>query len=330
MITIDDNPDDRQLVRREAEALFPGVEVIELAGREELEAALAQAPDLCVTDLDLKWGSGREVFALVRELYPSCPVVMFTNSGDETTAVELMKAGLDDYVVKSARQLPRLRASLRIAVESALNRAALTDRERALASALEHQQTIVRELHHRVKNNLQTIIGLMQLSSRGRGAETASVLTELIGRMQALATVQSRIYEAEALDEVDFAASLSDIAEGLTAAYGHAGLQRNFDGPLVLEVARAMPLGLLSYEIILNALKHAWPNGDAGRLIIELRTAGVTPEVRICDDGVGFVDNQVVKGLGGRLVRALADEAKVELRTVTIPGGGTTVTLTLI
>jgi two-component sensor histidine kinase len=332
VLAIDDNPDDREIVRRELEALYPDVEVVELATRDDLLSALAGAPpDLVVTDLDLKWGSGREVFARTRELYPSCPVVMFTNSGDETTAVELMKAGLDDYVVKSARQLPRLRASLRLAVEGAHSRSALGKRERQLAAALERERVIVRELHHRVKNNLQTVTSLLLLRARDVGGEAAAHLEDLAGRMRALGTVQSRIYKTETLDEVDFRAVLADLAEGLAAVHGNGSvaLTLALDGPLELDVARAMPLGLLCYELLLNAFKHAWPAGQQGRISVELRAKNLTQEVRIRDDGVGYVVGDVRRGLGTRLAHALAKEARVELEVSTYPGSGVAVTIQL-
>ncbi len=333
ILTVDDEPDDRAMVRREAEAQFPGGEVVEAGSSEEVDAALAgPAPDLVVTDLELKWGTGREVLARVRDRLPGCPVIMFTDSGDEMTAVELMKSGLDDYVVKSARQLSRLGASMRIAVEGARSRGALSARERQLANALEHQQTIVRELHHRVKNNLQTITSLLELRARAKGEPLASELEDLAGRMRALAAVQSRIYETPALDQVDFAAVLGDMAGDLARIHGtgQVALSRDFDGPLSLDVARAMPLGLLCYEVLLNAFKHAWPLGRAGRLAVELRTHGGAPEVRIRDDGVGFVGGEVVQGLGTRLTRALAREANVEVDTRAEPGQGTTVVLRLV
>jgi two-component sensor histidine kinase len=333
ILTVDDEPDDRAMVRREAEAQFPGGEVVEAGSSEEVDAALAgPAPDLVVTDLELKWGTGREILARVRERLPGCPVIMFTDSGDETTAVELMKSGLDDYVVKSARQLPRLRASMKIALDGARSRSVLSVRERQLANALEHQQTIVRELHHRVRNNLQTITSLLELRARTKGEPVAGELKDLAGRMRALAAVQSRIYETPALDRVEFAAVLGDMAGELARIHGpgQVSLSQDFDGPLSLDVARAMPLGLLCYEVLLNAFKHAWPSGQAGRLRLELRTQGDAPEVRIRDDGVGFVGDEVTRGLGTRLTRALAREASVEVDTRTEPGRGTTVVMRLV
>ena len=332
VLVIDDNADDRQLVLRELIALWPDVTAIEVGDLATFEAVLAAgAPGLVVTDLDLRWANGRDVFVTTKQRHPACPVVMFTGTGNETIAVELIKAGLDDYVVKSPRQMLRLRASLRIAVEMAASRIALSEREAQLTALVAHKDTIARELHHRVKNNLQMITSLLHLRARQVDAVTRGHLQEMAGRMEALASVQSRIYEAEALDRVDFRATLSDIVQGLLDAFGgdHIALDRDFDGPLELEVGRAMPLALLCYEVILNALKHAWPPAQHGKLAVVLRTLEAHPEVRICDDGAGFEEGSVTEGLGTRLVRSLATEANVEVGTLSKPGDGTTVTLRL-
>ncbi len=333
VLLLDDNSDDRVLVLRELTALWPDVVAIEIGDLATFEAALdARPPDLVVTDLDLRWANGRDVFVATKQRYPACPVVMFTGTGDETVAVELMKAGLDDYVVKSPRQMVRLRASLRMAVEFGASRNALSEREAQLTALAAHKDIIARELHHRVKNNLQMITSLLQLRARQVDAVTRGHLQEMAGRMQALALVQAHIYDAEALDRVDFRASLSEIAEGLSNTIGgdHISLDRDFDGPLELGVGRAMPLGLLCYELILNALKHAWPQAQRGKLSVELRTQGAYPEVRIRDDGAGFEEGSVTKGLGTRLVRSLATEARAEVLTSSKLGDGTTVTLRLV
>jgi two-component sensor histidine kinase len=80
---------------------------------------------------------------------------------------------------------------------------------------------------------------------------------------------------------------------------------------------------------MLNALEHAWPEGQAGKLTVELQTRGSAPEVRISDNGVGFVAAGVAKGLGTQLTRALALEAQVEVETHTTLGSGTTVVMRL-
>jgi len=333
ILVIDDNPDDRQLVLRELNAIWPTMNVVELADLAAFEAALeAGVPDLVVTDLDLRWSSGRDVLAATKARYPACPIVMFTGTGDETTAVELMKAGLDDYVVKSPRKLRQLRASLKMAVEIATSRTALTEREAQLTAMVARKDIIVHELHHRVRNNLQTIIGLLQLRARQVDAATSAHLEEMAGRMQALGAVQSHIYDAEAFDRVYFRLVLSDIAEGLAKVYGdgHVVLECDLDGPLELEVGRAMPFSLLCYEVILNAFKHAWPQVGQGSLRVELRTQDGRAEVKVRDNGVGFAAGSVTTGLGMRLVRMLSKQARADVETVSRPGEGTTVTLRLL
>lgn len=333
ILIIDDNPDDRLLELREALALFPEAEILQPTNLDDFEEVLAkEAPGLVLTDLDLRWTNGRQVLSTVKSRYPTCPVVMFTGTGDETIAVELMKEGLDDYVVKSPRQLPRLRNSIKIAVEMARSREALSDREVRLARALAQQQVIVRELHHRVKNNLQIVISLLYLRRRGADATTRMHFTELAGRVEALGAVQARIYESVELDRVDFRAALEDIAASLIKVYhgGQVTLTTNFEVPLVLEVSRAMPLSLICYEFILNAIKYAWPADAPGALTVEIIEADGTVEVRIADDGIGFDDHAVAKGMGRVLIRSLAEEAGVVVGVVTSPGSGTSVSLRLV
>lgn len=330
ILVIDDNPDDRQLELREVYALFPDADVVELTDYAAFEAALdAGAPDLVLTDLDLRWANGREVLATVKARYAACPVVMFTGTGSETIAVELMKAGLDDYVVKSPRQLPRLRTSLKIAVELARSRAALTEREFHLARSLAQQQTIVRELHHRVKNNLQTMTSLLNLRARSVDAATRVHLDEIAGRMEALGAVQARIYDTAQLDRVDFRAALNDIATSLAnvRSTDKIILVTRFELPLELDVAKAMPLSLLCYEVILNAMKHAWHDGFPGTLTVEIIDHRDKPEIRIGDDGVGFIEGAVTTGLGTRLIHSLAREAGIVLGVSSAPGHGTQVSM---
>ncbi|WP_375403739.1 sensor histidine kinase [uncultured Sphingomonas sp.] len=330
ILVIDDNPDDRQLEMREVFALFPDAEVVELTNFPDFEAALEAAkPDLVLTDLDLRWANGREVLEAVKARYPLCPVVMFTGTGNETIAVELMKAGLDDYVVKSPRQLPRLRTSIKLAIEHANSRAALTDREMQLTRALAQQQTIVRELHHRVKNNLQTISSLLHLRGRTVDSTTRGHLDEIAGRIEALGAVQSRIYDTAEYDRVDFQAVLNDIATSLikVRSSGKVTLAMRFDLALELDVFKAMPLSLVCYEIVLNAMKHAWPDDTPGTLTVEIVDHDDKPEVRIFDDGIGFAEQETTGGLGTRIIHSLVREAGVVLSVSSAQGSGTLVSM---
>lgn len=333
ILVIDDNPDDRELVLRELNALFPEADIVQPTDIGEFEAALeAGAPDLVVTDLDLRWSNGHQTLAAVKERYPHCPVVMFTGTGDEETAVELMKAGLDDYVVKSPRQLPRLKISLKMVMQMADSRSALSTREAQLTAMVANRDTVVRELHHRVKNNLQTIISLLHLTGKGASDDARERLEAASQRMQALAAVQAKIYEIGSLEQTDFRAALREIAETLVGVYDSRHIELRFEvaDPLDLDVERAMPLSLLCYEIILNACKHAWPHRPDGNLVIEMQVEQQRPVLVIRDDGVGYQADDVKPGLGSRLIRSLAGEARIIVEKVSAPQVGTRVTLTLL
>ncbi len=207
----------------------------------------------------------------------------------------------------------------------------LRSREAQLTRGLAQQQTVVLELHHRVKNNLQTVSSLLRMGRKNADASTCNRLDEITGRMNALAAVQSRIYESIHLNEVDFATTLQDIATSLIEIYhrGKASLVIEAAAPLVLDVARSMALSLVCYEIILNAMKYAWVDRAPGTLTIEITKVGTTHEVVIADDGVGFVEGEVERGMGGRFSLALADQALADLRLFTSPGSGTRVVIRL-
>lgn len=128
-LVLDDNPHDRQLTLRELHKEFPDVEAIEPLDDAEFREALVNATfDIVVTDFNLKWSNGVDIVRAVKEARPHCPVIMFTATGTQEVAVAAMKAGLDDYVIKSPKHYLRLA----VAVRSCLDRAEI--RLRALRS----------------------------------------------------------------------------------------------------------------------------------------------------------------------------------------------------
>jgi CheY-like chemotaxis protein len=120
IIVIDDNPDDRILARVDLEREFPGCRVLEAGDPPEWAALVARGGfDAVVTDYALRWTTGLEVLRQVKALDPHCPVVMFTATGTQEVAVEAMKSGLDDYIVKSPQHFVRLPAAVRRAIDHA-------------------------------------------------------------------------------------------------------------------------------------------------------------------------------------------------------------------
>jgi DNA-binding NtrC family response regulator len=114
ILLVDDNPDDRALVLREIKSEDPGAKVSEARNIDELQNKLSSEHfDLVITDYQLNWSSGLDVLSKVKNSQPECSVIMFTATGSEEIAVEAMKNGLQDYILKSPSNFGRLRSSIR-------------------------------------------------------------------------------------------------------------------------------------------------------------------------------------------------------------------------
>src|SRR5215472_12075144 len=105
-VLIDDNPDDRALVLRELEREFAGLSVEHIIDGRGFEALLERGGfDLVVTDYQLRWSDGLYVLKEIKRRYPHVAVIMFTGTGNEEVAVEAMRAGVDEYVIKTPQRL---------------------------------------------------------------------------------------------------------------------------------------------------------------------------------------------------------------------------------
>jgi signal transduction histidine kinase len=166
VLVLDDNPHDRQLTLRELRKEFPDVEAIEPLDDGEFRQALKEAAfDIVVTDFNLKWSNGVDIVRATKQERPHCPVIMFTATGTQEVAVEAMKAGLDDYVIKSPKHYVRLA----VAVRSCLDRAEI--RLRALRS-----ETRLHTLLERLN------VGVLRLTVEGDVVDANRACKALLGR----------------------------------------------------------------------------------------------------------------------------------------------------
>jgi FixJ family two-component response regulator len=165
VLIIDDNPQDRLLVARELRKSYPEAELLEAVDQQQLDSHLKAVEfDVVLTDYHLKWTDGIRVLQAVKQRIPNCPVIMFTGTGDEEVAVEAMKQGLDDYIIKSVKSRIRLRLAVQSAVEHARTRARaaqLTSRLELLLSQLQ--------------------VGVFTCSPEGRFLELNETMVDLLG-----------------------------------------------------------------------------------------------------------------------------------------------------
>lgn len=197
----------------------------------------------------------------------------------------------------------------------------LTERKRheaSLEASLREKETLLREVHHRVKNNLQVFSSLLRLmATQAKSPETQSALGMCQDRIQSIALVHEQLYRAHDLARVTIDTYLEQLVVNLFRASGASerSLSLAFrPGSAVLTVEEAIPCGLITNELVTNALKHAFPNDRAGTLTVGLSEAASFYELVVSDDGIGLgqsIDPDSTTGLG--LVHMFARQLHAEL-----------------
>jgi PAS domain S-box-containing protein len=195
--------------------------------------------------------------------------------------------------------------------------------EEQIKASLRDKEALLKEIHHRVKNNLQVVSSLLGLQSRSVvDPEMRKMFRESQNRIHSMALLHECLYQSENLSQVNFPDYIRELAAHLFHSYGVAPerihLRTNLDR-LALNLDAAVPCGLIVNELVSNCLKYAFPDGREGEIRIELRKMqnGVT-QLIVADDGVGLrsdLDWTTTKSLGLRLVRTLAQQlgARVEV-----------------
>jgi len=213
--------------------------------------------------------------------------------------------------------------------------AAVQDRDRELREALEQKSLLIKETHHRVKNNLQIVMSLLSLQS-GQLKDPASqnALKQTRARVNALALVHRILHEIEDLDAVDVKALLQDLAKQIQEGFGADRRELRLE----LEIASrrvpsdlAVPLTLFTVEALTNAFKHAYPPGSRGGVIRVTLLPVEDGKLRLTveDDGRGVeTPDASTQGIGSRLIQAFAQQIGGTPSITKRPGGGTIVALT--
>ena len=204
--------------------------------------------------------------------------------------------------------------------------------EEALRQSLEDKELLLREVHHRVKNNLQVISSLFFLQAEVTdNAEARLVLLESRTRIASMALVHEGLYRTGDFGRIDVADYVSRLAGQLENSLGRSGSVRCTLGlePIFLSIEKAVPLGLVLNELITNAIKHAYGPGVSGEVQVAVRLKGGVMRVSVGDQGQGLPAGFTIEGtesLGMQLVANLTRQLRGEVRAEN--AGGALFTLT--
>jgi len=196
---------------------------------------------------------------------------------------------------------------------------------------LREKEVLLREIHHRVKNNLQVISSLLSLQSHEiRDPQVVQIFLECQHRIRSMALVHESLYSSSTLSRIEMRPYMTRLTEQLAKSYAtdHRVRVRVEVDELWMMIDRAVPCGLLLNELVTNALKHAFPDGRSGEVVVGLRRQEGLRVLSVHDSGVGLpsgIDIAHAPSLGLRLVQALTQQLGGRL-AIEGPGARFTVT----
>ena len=187
--------------------------------------------------------------------------------------------------------------------------------ERQIKASLREKELLLKEIHHRVKNNFQVISSLLDLSSlRTRDKEAISLFTDARTKIHTMAFIHAQLYQNDRFDKIDMQSHIRDIITHLSQLYG---AKKNIT-PIInaygvsLSVTHAIPCALVLNELVSNVFRHAFEEGKEGTVEVSMeQSSDVTISVKVKDDGIGMpeeIDIHKVETLGLKLVRNLVQK----------------------
>ena len=313
--------------------------------------------DIILLDLGLPDSQGLDTLRRVRELAGEVPIVVLTMLDNEETGLNALKEGAQDYLVKGQMNGPLIARSLRYAIERgrieqelkkhrdsleelvAERTQQLSERKKMtdlIEGSLAEKETLLREIHHRVKNNLQIVVSLIGLQiGKIDDQRTIDVLKDCENRVKAMSIVHEKLYRSGNLSQIDFGEYISFLASHLISVYSTDPKMVRLDfsmGKIMVDINTAIPLGLVMNELISNALKHAFPNGEGGTISIGGGDESGLITLFVRDNGIGTpagFDWKTSTSLGLRLVANLVRQVRGRIEKGTGTGTGTTFTITI-
>jgi two-component sensor histidine kinase len=187
--------------------------------------------------------------------------------------------------------------------------------EDALKASLAEKEVLLKEIHHRVKNNLQIISSLLSLQAGySQDPHLQAMFEDSQHRIQSMALIHEHLYQASNISRIDFGSYVQSLVTQLLESYRHLCPQVALSTEMAevhLEIDQAIPCGLLVNELVTNSLKHAFPHGRSGDIHIALRADAGQVTLVVQDTGVGLpegVDLRAAESLGLQLVGALTDQ----------------------
>jgi len=199
----------------------------------------------------------------------------------------------------------------------------IISQKKPLEKALVEKETLLREVNHRVNNNLQIISSLLLLQSKKvEDPASKAAIRESQQRVQTMSLIHQKLYLEEHFENIDFQVYLEDLVKQIISSYktGKQSIKliiRNSDTQILVD--QAVPLSLIIHELVTNSLKHAFKTLEKGSITIKLYKKGITGVLEYADDGTGIGNFEEVKNnghIGLKVIELLVGQLQGELEIV--------------
>lgn len=322
VLIIEDLPDDAELVALELQRAGYETDMTRVETADALKKALNDHSwDIIISDYNLPGFDGLAALEIVRESGFEIPFIVISGTVGEEIAVEAVLAGAHDYVMKdNLKRIP-------VAVDREIRNSKLRKEKRIadqkIRDSLEEKEVMLKEIHHRVKNNLAVISALLTLQSDYVQDEAAKELfMESVARIKTMALIHEKLYQTEMFARVEMGDYMRQLVKTIQETY--ESQPRNITVHVecdnaVLDITQAIPCGLIINELLSNVYKHAFKDRNAGNvyLILNKDEESGECELQVMDDGVGL-PKEVIDGksssLGYNIIRGLARQLSADLR----------------
>ncbi len=266
--------------------------------------------DLVISDFNLPGSDGIEVLKIVKEFDPMLPFILLSGTINRDQETEILELGANEVIMKS--NLNRLPFSVRRVLYQ-------VEDKKKLERSLQQMEVLLKEVHHRVKNNLQVISSLLQLRQMDTENEDVKNITaDLLLKIRSIAIVHEKLYQSKDLANINLPELIEDLTTYTMGILSDDKQQYHLEcdvDPIQLNVNQAVPCGLIISELIHNAVQHAFTDQEIFKISVSIKQKANDVLVEIADNGDGLPDQFTFKeasGLGSTIVYTLLKQLKAD------------------
>lgn len=328
LLFVDDNDTIRQLYRRILEKHVNHLYIAE-NGSHGLELYLKHKPDLVITDMVMPVMNGLEMVKEIKKIAPDAKFVVMSAYSEKDSFIESIHLGVDGYLMKPV-EAKKLLSLIDEFAGITLMKWELEAKEKKrqeaedyLKKSLEEKDVLLREVHHRVKNNMQIISSILSMQSRNiDDPKLKGFLQESQNRIHSMALIHENLYNSKSLANIMFSTYIKSLTGNIARTYSSHQSNVQFDYQIecaYLPMDIAIPCGLIINELISNSFKYAFVNRPGGVISIHFKNI-IDDEflLTVADNGIGIpaeVNILKTKSLGMKILHKLVQQIDGELKS---------------